>query len=94
MYMPEGTYMSELTKLSCCLMFLMICLCDSYALDQTRVQTPESLAIQLLNEASLTEDSSGCKMIEFDGKKTLVAVGEGVPQDGTEGAVAERTARY
>jgi hypothetical protein len=84
-----------LVKIPYCLTVLLMCLCaHGYPVDQGSNETSESLAIRLLKEASLTEESSGAAMIEFDGKMALVAVGEGVPQDGTMGAVAQRTARY
>ncbi|MBC8523200.1 hypothetical protein H8D29_04675 [PVC group bacterium] len=84
-----------LAKIPSFLFVLLLCLCtDAHAVDQGTDQTSESLAVRLLKEGSLTEEISGAAMVEFDGKMALVAVGEGVPQDGTAGAVAERTARY
>jgi hypothetical protein len=84
-----------LVKIAYCLTVLLMCLyAHGFAVDQGGNETSESLAIRLLKEASLTEEISGAAMIEFDGKMALIAVGEGLPQDGTMGAVAERTARY
>jgi hypothetical protein len=56
-------------------------------------QSSKEVVDEIVEASGLGDEVAGAAIIERDGKMVLVAVGEGVPAQGTKGLVAERTAR-
>ena len=62
--------------------------------NQFKSDTSDALATKLLTQANLQDNYSGAALLTIDDSIAYIAVGEGMPQDGTVGSDAEWTAKF